>query len=837
MKKLDYFRYYPVITVNNEEGLSTTLGGILTIVMIILTISSIVLFGENFYLKKNPQVVTSTENNSSPFLSKNDFFLAFGFAGVGNKVIPDLDRYIEVQYGYLAFNYDNQTIFYYENAVNCSTYDEKFKHNYNKLDNYINFDPSYYYCGNEKMKSDIINSYGSVKFQNVDIRVTTCKNTTLNSNCKSNEEIHSVLNMFFVGLVYSDNLVNPRDLNHPITPSYRNGMFRISTSSSRQIIIYYSNLIFESDEGWLLNDEKTITSFTYDSMESDIITTETQFFLRLIFTIKSSQTKINRSYTKIFKVAADVGGVSRTIMIVLYIINYIFAKVSFLRYVKSYLMNLDHLKNLKCYNCIDILKSNGHSRNNINKFLQFHKNNITKDNKENLFSTNKANSSHITIKESHLEKRNHNTINNYKDNSNIDSSNVNFHNQINQSWNLNHNKEDTSNFLILSNNRVSENYSKLNKIQSNNNANYANKAGNYTFLDLNYIKNNKGLDKNSNSKHLTLNNDNFNNEIVSKSNKDINPSNNNLTIIDNNNNLNPYEIRSHRDVNVKSSQLNLNEDNLNRDNNNDSHLNSMSDDNNAQILVNINNLSELPKMSHAFSTPVYNLDKVQNQDRLINNIDNIDNTLYNNPNYNNKMNNYNKFGDRRTKFDIINTIYKDYNLNPIYNNKSKKESNIKDNKDSIENKEIKEDCFPTIINNKNTENLEKQISNNNNTHKSNDKINSFKVLNDLIEETTSSFKELLESNKLLLLDTIDFYLCKKSKQSILLNSIYHEFNKKYSIEDIINNIEEHQLLKESSIRNKNEFNYWLKQNVLYRFATGTNIYDANSEFKDYIAQL
>lgn len=176
-----------------------------------------------------------------------------------------------------------------------------------------------------------------------------CSNSTENNySCKSKEEILQNLNIFFAAVIFKDNIVDASNYTDPIKPTFKNKLIRISATSSRQEIYYFSNFSFESDNGFLFSDIAKKNSFTYDSKESDLIIDDnTEYIYRILLTVKQNRLKYLRTYSKITDVAANVGGLAKFITMILMSINYILAKISFLRYFKEYLVGIENKRGNK----------------------------------------------------------------------------------------------------------------------------------------------------------------------------------------------------------------------------------------------------------------------------------------------------------------------------------------------------------------------------------------------------------------------------------------------------------------------------------------------------------
>ena len=101
-------------------------------------------------------------------------------------------------------------------------------------------------------------------------------------------------------------------------------------------MIFLNLLDFETDENFLLPQKYFTHTYVYNKKETDVVFDENpEYILRVIFSLTRNKKKISRVYIKIQEVAANTGGIIKVIFIILYFVNKIFAKVSFLKYMKQ----------------------------------------------------------------------------------------------------------------------------------------------------------------------------------------------------------------------------------------------------------------------------------------------------------------------------------------------------------------------------------------------------------------------------------------------------------------------------------------------------------------------
>lgn len=148
MKNLDILRYYPEVTVNNEEGFRTSLGGVLSVIMGLLISLAIILYGKSVVYKLNPTTLTTTEVDNHQIIDRSQLFFAIGLFVSGGISIEERDKYIKIEFG--AIDLDGtrtgETAFYnFYSATNCSETSTVFIDNDN-LNEYRQISEKEYFC-------------------------------------------------------------------------------------------------------------------------------------------------------------------------------------------------------------------------------------------------------------------------------------------------------------------------------------------------------------------------------------------------------------------------------------------------------------------------------------------------------------------------------------------------------------------------------------------------------------------------------------------------------------------------------------------------------------------
>ena len=252
----------------------TPFGGILTILIILLSILFFLIFGNNFIYKKNPSVTMSIENNLQyEYINFKKEKLLFAFR------IEDYDAHFIDVTNILYFK-----IYYYitEQGEN-GEYHSKIKDNFlpyhicNDTDfPDINLTKTYGKLFCPEFKDNKFGGYwDSPNLYYFEIQVFFCENGTQyssnNPKCTSLDTLREFLNQDhpkFFAFYYPLIEFNPLSYNEPLIRRYKNLYYCLSYRLQRNDDIFLKKTIMNDDNGWLFNRNKNISKWGVDSIKS-----------------------------------------------------------------------------------------------------------------------------------------------------------------------------------------------------------------------------------------------------------------------------------------------------------------------------------------------------------------------------------------------------------------------------------------------------------------------------------------------------------------------------------------------------------------------------------------
>ena len=350
MKAIDINPATLSMSLNNGIGFKTNFGGVLSLILGLLTLSSIFAFGRNLFYKTNPVINITQDWIQTPVLSKTKPIVFFNVMDARAQAIPEIDRMMN--YSLVQIDADGNrkgpgVLYSYLNLVPCTNLDF-FKENYRNITSYLIGDDSLYKCLNnsDPRLQDLEGSYGNVKSFSWAIVGQICKNTTENGNhCLPIETIESKLNSYRSQIGILNNYIDSSNYLEPIQFTFYSNVFRSSLYNSRQDVYYLTLIKYFSDNGFLLDDNNEFNAYSVLRHQSEALFSKNpEFTLRLIITLENLTIKYQRLYDKIQKLAADVGGIIKFLSIILAFISEIYGRVSVLEHIFKLFKTSDNLE-------------------------------------------------------------------------------------------------------------------------------------------------------------------------------------------------------------------------------------------------------------------------------------------------------------------------------------------------------------------------------------------------------------------------------------------------------------------------------------------------------------
>jgi hypothetical protein len=350
MKQFDYLSHPPKLFFNGEKRASTTVGGFMTIITVLVSFIVFGLFIKPFM------------NNEKFSSSINNIYEKYSNYTVNEETFPlsvflhrrDLTKYADGSrlYYFKAcqedFTFQNLTTGgtkltrnqKCKDMVKCTP--ESFGSNFpyfeasrwsegSCLDT---SDPDYYRIENPSTN-------GAYDFSHLTFYLFQCENSTLNNNsCYPQEVINQQLNTFYFHIDSLDHYVDNNDYNQPvkssrITVDFPSGLDKHLTANLRYQFLYYS-----TDNGWLFEQKSKFTNlalmkeeyFIEENINNYIFKNELAS-ISINFNTRGLNVAIDRKYVKLQEVIASIGGILKLLLILTVEISQLYSNYSILEHL------------------------------------------------------------------------------------------------------------------------------------------------------------------------------------------------------------------------------------------------------------------------------------------------------------------------------------------------------------------------------------------------------------------------------------------------------------------------------------------------------------------------
>ena len=395
------FHFY----VNHHKKYKAIYGGILTILTIILLIISIIVFGSNFFLRKNPTITSSSVNNEYSIinLKKEKVLIAFrledldgNFMDFTNKIYPMIYYYSrDIDNNSLSYRSSDNGQYLSYHICNDSDYENDFN-----LTQYY----GHLFCIDWNNKN--FGGYWDNNFLfYFEIRLYYCKDgksyTKNNTNCTSLETLSKLFdldNPMLFSLYYPIYDFNSNSFKNPLVKSYKNYFYYLSHKLQKNDRLFIKQYNLKDDRGWIYQKnnytsvwgvQKIISDYSYYTEEELLKENSSSLFYTMNIYMTKESIFYSRFYIKIQEVIAIVGGLIGFCSSIIKIIsNFINGKMIKVRII-DHLFDFDNYesqkkvtffknnKNLNLENTNESFDLNNNFDNNVKITANFMKKNTT----------------------------------------------------------------------------------------------------------------------------------------------------------------------------------------------------------------------------------------------------------------------------------------------------------------------------------------------------------------------------------------------------------------------------------------------------------------------------
>lgn len=315
-RSIDTVGYTPKIYFKEKNKFKTTLGGILTLMITILTILATISFGEDIYRRTNPMILFN-KNFIVPELNiTQQEIIGYRLFYTGGVKIEELKRLVDVFLVHSVFDPRlSKSIITRHEMIKCGEADI-YKNNYLNFSNLIS-NPDNYFCLPNDLKFFLKGKYGAPINNHMHLRIGICKNSTANKNaCYPDEIIREKMSSFFVSFIYRDSYIDAKDFENPVKYYITSNTLKSSSYTFRQDAYLLKDITFKTDKGFILPDQESKEYTQLDNIQSgSTAESKTEIFTNVIVGLTNLKDFYSRKYIKVQDVSAQVGGIIKFFLI------------------------------------------------------------------------------------------------------------------------------------------------------------------------------------------------------------------------------------------------------------------------------------------------------------------------------------------------------------------------------------------------------------------------------------------------------------------------------------------------------------------------------------------
>lgn len=322
IKHLDYLGKRPKLMASSDSDTHKTfIGGILTVILTLLTLVGLSYFGKELFLKTLPMVIYSKSYDEDPpqyNLTQDKFNFFIGIQDKDFNYYTDTSIFNITIYNFNATQTDKDMIYsqnhYRLEICNLTrhfpNYIEQFKNQ--ELDKLFCLHPD----DNKNLK--LRGTWGHGEHLAIYIDIGACQNNTHKGIvCKPDEEIKEMLSGGYYIINYLDTIFDNKNYSHPEKKVRRDFFTSMSNKYYKEYGIFFKNVDYITDDGFLLehSDVKRYLQFEVEKELYDFRTTSELIFRNFI-RLSTFRDIYSRRYNKVQDVLAALGGLMKGLLVI-----------------------------------------------------------------------------------------------------------------------------------------------------------------------------------------------------------------------------------------------------------------------------------------------------------------------------------------------------------------------------------------------------------------------------------------------------------------------------------------------------------------------------------------
>ncbi len=369
MKNIDLFGTKIKLRLDNEDRVKTTVGGYMSILLIIIAILFTYDTGNDIIFKKKPYQLI--EEITSDYYDKVNLDqthapITFSIMDDLNKVV-NIDNYFEIEVEYIKLYFKDETEQYTEklNFEYCNFTNYK---NFITFENFTKSQMDNYFCATNYTDKILKGSYNEDFVSLFSIGLKKC-DIRKKSNCDVNNTDEFIRkNKLNFNFNFLRPVIKIENYNNPIKYYIENIYFYISSLIRKKVYFKIENHQLSTDKGYLFEDIAINNFHEINQSGNDILDDDEYYFLAEFYS-SNKYIKYSRKYINIINIFANLGGIISFLSIIFKYINSYFADYRVIETIINSIFYIDNLKKLERINNntnLEIFKKNLKKKNTDN---------------------------------------------------------------------------------------------------------------------------------------------------------------------------------------------------------------------------------------------------------------------------------------------------------------------------------------------------------------------------------------------------------------------------------------------------------------------------------------
>jgi hypothetical protein len=279
IEKLDLFGNTFSFTIFQKEKFKTSIGGILSLMVVIIALVFSFLFGQDFFLRSNPKITSQRvipHNDDLIQITSEKMAMAWRIEDVYGQPV-NYTGVIFPRIDWIVFSKasDNQLVLINLVTMNLTRCNSQ-NSNFPQLEKQINL--SNYMCLDwESIGTNFtFGGYWDSSFVHFfQISFSYCPNADAygeGRGCSSVEKLQERFKSYgiwYFSLFYPQYVFDPNDTEYPLKIVFKNYSYRFDLNLQKADRWKFKQVILDDDQGWILPSKKNTTILSYDRIESD----------------------------------------------------------------------------------------------------------------------------------------------------------------------------------------------------------------------------------------------------------------------------------------------------------------------------------------------------------------------------------------------------------------------------------------------------------------------------------------------------------------------------------------------------------------------------------------